>query len=617
MVQIKRPPLKLRPAPKLEITDDDTDDATDPLASQRRFLAREKEEREKGKKLGLVFADAFIRGMREIGYKNPAWALAELIDNSFQSGADGVDIRMRDVDWKMERSKPSQVAIIDNGIGMLSRMISHAVRWGGTDRENDRRGFGRYGYGLPSAAVSLAKRYAVYSKTEGKKWYVVNVDLEALGQAAGDDAKVDELLLPELGDPPAWLRTPGGGLDVSTLKSGTIVVLQDLDRLYTMNGWISGKSLKLKLLQHFGVIYRNTLQDKKIHVAGSATEVIDPLFLLPLARYADETDVVAKRVKTGAFEVEGQFGKGVVRLRASVLPPNFQLEDPKAYGAKGSKLARRWDIMKQYNGILVCRAGRQIDVVSPEWTKFQNYDANIKIEIDFDPTLDEFFGLTTSKQQIVIDEDMWEKLKQTGKNAGGLQALIKDMRAEFKRMKQALDAKKPSKDDDRPRPSASAMQAAQKFKTRSSQLSPQKAAQAERALKDYARKLASDRDIPIKQAESVAKRETAERLFELDFAAIEEAPFYQAKRLGDQKRLTINTAHPFYEKVYQRSGDAQAGLEVLLFVLAEAELDAENEREAFYKVERKFWSEGLQHALEELLSDDALADRAAAENEGE
>lgn len=613
MVQIKRPALKLRPATKPDIVEEASDDATDPLARQKRYLAREE-----GKKLGLVFADAFIRGMREIGYKNPAWALAELIDNSFQAGAGTIDIRMKDVDWKMERSKPSQIAIIDNGIGMLPGMISRAVLWGGTDRENDREGFGRYGYGLPSATVSLAKRYSVYAKTLGKKWYVVHVDLEALGNAAGDDDAVDALLKPrviERSDLPTWLTAEGGNLDVEALKSGTVVVLEDLDRLGTMNGWISGKSLKMKLLQQFGVIYRHTLQNKKIFVASAPTGVIDPLFLLPAARYAEETSVEAKQVKAAAFEVEGKFSKGIVRIRASVLPPNFQLSDPDDYGKRGAGMARRWDIMRNNNGILVCRAGRQIDVIQPDWTKFQNYDANIKIEIDFDPALDEFFGLTTSKQQIVVDEDMWEKLKQKGKTSGGLQDLVKDMRAEFKRLKASLDAKKPPKDGNRPRASVSAMQAAQKFKTRSSQLSPLKAAQAEKALRVYARKIANDREIPIKQAEVVAKRETAERLFELDFAAVDEAPFYQAKRLGTQKRLTINTAHPFYEKIYQRAGEAQAGLEVLLFVLADAELDAENEREAFYKVERKFWSEGLQHALEELLGDDAMTDRASAESE--
>ena len=69
------------------------------------------------------------------------------------------------------------------------------------------------------------------------------------------------------------------------------------------------------------------------------------------------------------------------------------------------------------------REGRQIDVVQPTWTKSQNHDVYLKIEIDFDPVLNEFFSITTSKQQIRIDDDMAEKLLADGKNAGGLKSL--------------------------------------------------------------------------------------------------------------------------------------------------------------------------------------------------
>lgn len=586
---------------------------TDPLARQRRYV---EEEKGRGRGLGLLFAEAFIRGMREIGYKNPAWALAELIDNSFQAGANTLEIRLRDADLRNDRSKPSQIAIVDDGIGMIPEMISHAVRWGGTDREDNRQGFGRYGYGLPSAAVSLARRYAVYSKVEGDQWHVVTVDLDQLGRVAGDTEKVDELLEAKPATPPSWLTEGASRIDVSKAASGTVIVLEDLDRLHKMTGWISAKGLQMKLLQHFGIIYRHSLNDKQILVAGSKTEIIDPLFLLPNARYADETPVSAKRVNTAAFEVEASKGKGVVRIRASVLPPNFQLANPAEYKVKGAKMARRWDYMRQNNGILVCRAGRQIDVVQPEWTKFQNYDANIKIEVDFDPVLDEFFGLTTSKQQIVIDERMWEKLKQGGKASGGLQTLVKDMRAEFKRLKAELEATRaPDPKDEKPRASAVAIEAAQKFKTRSSSLSPQKSAAAEQALADYAQALAIERNIPVEEAAVAARQETDKRRFEIEFAAREEAPMYQAKRLGLQKRLSINTSHPFFDKIYELAGEAKSGLEVLLFVLADAELDADGEREAFYRAERQSWSEGLRHALDALVSDEALNDRASAEAE--
>ncbi len=613
MAETKRRQLALPRAPKHpEQHSTVLFDESDALARQRRYIA---EQMKKGGGLGLVFADAFIRGMREIGYKNPAWAIAELLDNSFQAGASVVDIRMDGVDWKAERSKPSQIAIVDNGIGMMSEMVRLAIRWGGTDRENDRQGFGRYGYGLPSAAVSMARIYSVYSKVASEPWYVVHVDLEALSEASSDVDKIDALLAPKRAEPPMWLKL-GGDLDVKTLESGTIIVLEDLDRLNKMTGWISGKTLQVKLLQQFGAIYRHSLPDKKIYVAGSKTEVIDPLFLLPSARYQDETSVKAKSVKAAAFEMGGTVGTGAVRIRAAILPPNFQLADPDEYGVKGAKMARRFEIMRANNGIIICRAGRQIDVVSPEWTKFQNYDFNMKIEIDFDPALDEFFGLTTSKQQIVIDERMWEKLKQGGRNSGGLQDLIKEMRGTLKDMRAELNAEKSSGNYvGRPSPAGAAMQAAEKFKTRPSGISPQKKADAEKALNDLAQDLAIEKNISFEEAAEKLKKQTGERRYEIEFAARDEAPMYQPRRLGTQKLLTINTAHPFFEKIYQRSGEAKSALEVLLFVLADAELDADGDRETFYKAERQGWSQGLTHALEELVSDDAMTDRASAEAE--
>ena len=44
------------------------------------------------KKIGagfsLIAIEAFLRGMRDIGYKSHGWALAEMIDNSIQAGAE-------------------------------------------------------------------------------------------------------------------------------------------------------------------------------------------------------------------------------------------------------------------------------------------------------------------------------------------------------------------------------------------------------------------------------------------------------------------------------------------------------------------------------------------------
>ena len=205
----------------------------DSIERQRNYVESQKA---KGNGLGIVFADAFLRGMRDLGYKSPAWALAEQVDNSIQAGADTVSIHFGFNPDNKTRVKPDSVAVCDNGNGMIPDMISYAVRWGGTDREGDRKGFGRYGYGLPSSAVSIAKRYTVYSKVPGADWHDVTVDIDQLADAAGDLAATEKLLAAKRAKLPKWVQEIEEPINIYGLESGTVVVLEDLDRLRRLGG---------------------------------------------------------------------------------------------------------------------------------------------------------------------------------------------------------------------------------------------------------------------------------------------------------------------------------------------------------------------------------------------
>ena len=295
----------------------------DSIDRQRAYVQAQKQ---KGKGLGVVFADAFLRGMRDLGYKSPAWALAEEVDNSIQAGADTVSIHFGYAPDNKSQAKPDEVALIDNGNGMIPEMISYAVRWGGTDREGDRKGFGRYGYGLPSSAVSMAKRYTVYSRANGNgDWHAVTVDIDELSEKAGDLDATEKLLTARKAKLPKWIQDITKPIKVATLESGTIIVLEDLDRLRTLAGWIKADTLKTKLLQYFGVIYRHWVPEHRVFVNGTEVQSVDPLFLMEHARFYNETSVRAEKVDTRTFEIETPSGKkGKVSIRASLLPPNFR-----------------------------------------------------------------------------------------------------------------------------------------------------------------------------------------------------------------------------------------------------------------------------------------------------
>lgn len=578
----------------------------DDLQRQRDYVKKQKGLRKQG--FGIVFADAFLRGIRDLGYKSPATALDELIDNSIQAGATLVDIQFG-FRGKAE-SKPDHIAVIDNGHGMPPEMIRYAVAWGGTHRENDRHGFGRYGYGLPSSAVSIARRYTVYSKEPGGEWHAVTIDLDELAnKARGGEASIPEARVEE---PPPFVR--GHELNERSKKhaladfaSGTAIVLEELDRL--PSGWVTTAVLRDKLRKHIGATYRHLMPASRLFVHGDPVDPVDPLFLMENARFVRETSVQAQAVSSTDLEVEVTKGeKGRVRMRAAFLPANFHLANPKDLlkGKKNSRLG----IMQEYNGVLVCRAGRQVDCLSATpWTRFQNNDMHIKIELDFDPLLDEFFGITTSKQQIVVAEAMWSRLE-----AAGLRRLIVDLRREYDKSCASVEGAASARRDAQ-RPSEQAMVEAERLKPRRVAPSPRKSEQALDNLQNEAVHASEQTGTPLAQVLEELETETSERPFKADFRAIPEGPFYRCERLGVQKRLIINTQHPFYNAIYNApdaTPEMQAALEVLLFVLADGELDAEGEFEEFYRSARQAWSIRLGDALKKLDPDNRLGDKAAA-----
>ncbi len=581
--------------------------------SQHRYI--EKQRNKKG--FGVVFADAFLRGMRDIGYKSPSFALAEEIDNSVQAAAQTISFRFGYAPETKTHVKPDYIAIIDDGNGMIPEMISYAVRWGGTDREDNRAGFGRYGYGLPSSLISLARRYTVYSKVPGGQWHAVTVDVGQLVAATGDIEKTEAILSARPASLPEWVIEAEDKIDLRSADSGTVIVLEDIDRLRNEPGWKKKETIQAKLLQDFGVIYRYWLPERHLFVDGAEAQAVDPLFLMEHARVFEETPVRAERIATRTFEVDTPDGKkGTVTIRAAVLPLNFQLADPDDYDGgdlRGKKRNKRFPIMRAYNGLLICRERRQIDCIIPPFTKFQNMDLYVRIEIDFDAELDEFFGITTAKQQITIVPEMWEKLLHSGKEGGGLRDLIRDMRRRRDEIREQLDAAARKKEFVvKPRPSTAAMEESAKFKGRTTEPTPAQKQEANKNLEHEAASLSKRAGISKNEALKQITLKAAKRKWEVDFQAIPEGPFYRPRRLGEQKVVIVNTEHPFYTKIYNTNPTAQAGLEVMLFVLAERELEVTDDAEIFYKAERQRWSERLRHALNVLVADQTLEDHKSA-----
>src|SRR5579863_9510461 len=93
-----------------------------------------------------------VRAMRDNGYKNAAYAIAELMDNSIQAGARHVELLCAEVvvqNSQRDRRRINQIAVLDDASGMDATTLRMALQFGNGTRLDDahRNGIGRFGMG--------------------------------------------------------------------------------------------------------------------------------------------------------------------------------------------------------------------------------------------------------------------------------------------------------------------------------------------------------------------------------------------------------------------------------------------------------------------------------------
>jgi hypothetical protein len=579
------------------------------LENQHAYVESLRKDGDRG--FALIAASAFVQGMRDSGYRSTATAIDEFVDNSFQSEATRIDVL-----YATDSSKNvNSIAIVDNGHGMEPEMIRAAVLWGGTHRFNDRTGFGRYGFGLPSAAVSITEEYEVYSKIKDGAWHRVRINL--LEIANGKLTNSEGLILapkPDVVELPKFVRQTLGDRE---LLSGTVIHLVAPDRL--SSGFRKGQSFEQKMLEHLGLVYRGILRQSKLYVNEKLVEPVDPLFLDPIARFYDiGNGYKAEAQPATNFHVTNRHGvEGTVRLRFSYMHPLFQ-KDP------AGKLGKaRLGIMKENNGyLIVTRAGRQIDLVArPHYAReaenltIVNYDRNWAVELDFDPVLDEEFGITVNKQQVTLTEWMWQKLSDEK-----LPSIITGLRS---RTKKEIDDLKEPEDNPKapPRTSEQVMKEATKFSTRGKPKPSQEQQEAAREkLEPEVEKKAREENVSQQEAMETILAQQQSRPFVFAFESLEGAPFYRVEQYGIQTRVWINRRHRFYTDIYaplERDARVRSAIELLIFVLAACELEAREDREIFYRAERSEWSRQLETALALLDRHQSIDDARSARSEDE
>ncbi|RWH61346.1 MAG: ATP-binding protein [Mesorhizobium sp.] len=361
-----------------------------------------------------------ITAMRDSGYKNTAYALAELIDNAQQANATMIEVfcfQKQEFVQQRTRSRVSEIAVLDNGNGMGPLTLRMALQFGNGTRLNDRTGIGRFGMGLPNASISQARRLDVWSWQNGPD-NAIHTYLDLDDIEAGTMVMVPE---------PSHFPLPDHWRSVSEDigKSGTLVVWSELD----MNRltWKSAKSTLSNTARLVGRIYRHFIANDRLSIRLCAFEegaiasdayavVEDPLYLIPSPTLPApfNTMPMFREVSESFEEIEYKGVTHKVRVKYSVAS---QATIDQACGNDRGRTAygahARGNI-----GVSVLRAGREL-MLDQGWCI--GYDPRERwwgAEVEFPPAIDELFGVTNNKQAATHFAELatvdWHELAEQG-----------------------------------------------------------------------------------------------------------------------------------------------------------------------------------------------------------
>ena len=358
-----------------------------------------------------------IKALVNQGYKNAQYALAELIDNSIQAGANIVHIYCFSEMVQLHERKSeriTKIAVLDNGGGMESVTLGRAIRFGDGTKLGATKGLGKFGMGLPSASISQCDVTEVWSWQNGV-----------------DSALMTYLSLPQVKKGNGNVPTPAKkNIDPDVKKAaskflerkGTLIVWRDLVRLKPVR--FSALSTNLEFL--IGRIYRNFIHDGRVSIVihelfdgveQSEKTVIpnDPLYLIcpsttpepysnkPL--FVEFLDFPEPKRVINYFDDEAQVMKsGVVKVKITYIKPGTRSEYKTRTNIDAG--SSPWGVHARDNvGYSICRDGREL-YLDPAFTKPSTPTERWwGVEIDFEPSLDNLFKVPTNKQAALAVPD--------------------------------------------------------------------------------------------------------------------------------------------------------------------------------------------------------------------
>ena len=340
-----------------------------------------------------------VKAMRDSGFKNAAYAISELIDNSVDASADQIELLCAEQSstggWQ---KRIQEIAVIDNGDGMDEQTLMNALEFGNGINLNKKnnKSIGKFGFGLPNSSISQCKRLEVWSWQDGIESSIhTYIDVDEISE--GEMVKVPQ---PKIKSIPKTYRTISKILG----NKGTLVLWTKFDKIT----WKTAATIIKHSENLIGRIYRYQLNKKlKIRMAGFNLENSainedkyavpnDPMYLMKNTSCPspwNDEPMFKEHSDPRILTVEHDGEKYDVKISFSLFKPEAREKDNSGRLEYGKHA-------KANVGVSVVRSGREITLDDSWANSFDTRERWWGVEVEFPPALDEIFGLTNDKQHV-------------------------------------------------------------------------------------------------------------------------------------------------------------------------------------------------------------------------
>ena len=379
----------------------------------------------------LVPPKLAITAMRDNGYRNTAYAIAELIDNAIQAQASNIELLCCEREYfvnRRNRRNIHQVAVLDNGHGMDQEVLSRALQFGNGAYLHDRSGIGRFGMGLPSSSISQSRKVEVWTWQDGPENALYSyIDLGRV--ESGNQTSVPEPRVKSI--PDIWLRT-GRSFEMT----GTLIVWSNLDRVI----WKTAKAIINNSDDLIGRIYRHFIHDGRVHIRMASfvedrsnqigedrlVKVNDPIYLKIPSSTPSPYDQEAM------FRQDGDQWEMLTEIeyadQAHQVITRFTVAKESARNRSQAGSTAYGNHAKKNVGISLVRADRELELDISLVNQHDTRERWWGVEVEFPPSLDEVFGVTNNKQTATHFKEIASNLDEIASGADSPAELRERMR---------------------------------------------------------------------------------------------------------------------------------------------------------------------------------------------